>query len=245
MESELFGHVKGAFTGASDDKKGLFELADGSTLFLDEITEAPMSIQSKLLRVLQEGEIRPVGAAQTKHVNVRVVAATNRRLEDEVKEGRFREDLYYRLKVFPLRVPPLKERRGDIPLLVQHFLAVYALEIGKPIAGLSAEAEHILVAYDWPGNVRELQNEVQRVVIQADPGGFITPDLLSSRMRRGEELVDRAGASRGSLKETLVEVEKYLVYEALRAHDNNKTNTAKTLGITREGLHKKLRQYES
>ena len=245
LESELFGHVKGAFTGASDDKKGLFELADGSTLFLDEITEAPMSIQSKLLRVLQEGEIRPVGAAQTKHVNVRVVAATNRRLEDEVKEGRFREDLYYRLKVFPLRVPPLKERRSDIPLLVQHFLERYAVEIGKPIAGLSAEAEHILVAYDWPGNVRELQNEVQRVVIQADPGGFITPDLLSSRMRRGEELVERAGASRGSLKETLVEVEKYLVYEALRAHDNNKTNTAKTLGITREGLHKKLRQYES
>ena len=245
LESELFGHVKGAFTGASDDKKGLFELADGSTLFLDEITEAPMSIQSKLLRVLQEGEIRPVGATQTKHVNVRVVAATNRRLEDEVKEGRFREDLYYRLKVFPLRVPPLRERRSDIPLLVQHFLERYAVEIGKPIAGLSAEAEHILVAYDWPGNVRELQNEVQRVVIQADPGGFITPDLLSSRMRRAEELVDRAGARRGSLKETLVEVEKYLVYEALRAHDNNKTNTAKSLGITREGLHKKLRQYES
>jgi len=245
LESELFGHVKGAFTGASDDKKGLFELADGSTLFLDEITEAPMSIQSKLLRVLQEGEIRPVGAAQTKHVNVRVVAATNRRLEDEVQAGRFREDLYYRLKVFPLRVPPLKERRGDIPLLVQHFLERYALEIGKPVAGLSAEAEHVLVAYDWPGNVRELQNEVQRVVIQVDPGGFVTPDLLSSRMRRGEELVERAGASRGKLKETLVEVEKYLVYEALRAHGNNKTNTAKSLGITREGLHKKLRQYES
>jgi transcriptional regulator with GAF, ATPase, and Fis domain len=245
LESELFGHVRGAFTGASDDKKGLFELADGSTLFLDEITEAPMSIQSKLLRALQEGEIRPVGASAPQRVNVRVVAATNRNLEREVEEGRFREDLYYRLKVFPLRVPPLKERRGDIPLLVQHFLARYSHEIGKPVAGLTAETEHLLVAYDWPGNVRELQNEVQRIVIQADPGAFVSPDLLSSRMRRGEELVRRAGATRGSLKETLVEVEKFLVYESLRAHDNNKTNTAKTLGITREGLHKKLRQYDA
>ncbi|MEZ4437444.1 MAG: sigma 54-interacting transcriptional regulator [Polyangiaceae bacterium] len=245
LESELFGHKKGSFTGAVEDKKGLFELADGSTLFLDEITEAPASIQSKLLRALQEGEVRPVGASEPRRVNVRVVAATNRNLEDEVRAGRFREDLYYRLKVFPLRVPPLRERRDDIPRLVSHFLERYSAEIGKAVAGISAEAEHILVAYDWPGNVRELQNEVQRVVIQVDPGAFVTPDLLSPRMRRGEDIVARAGASRGTLKETLLEVEKYLVYEALRAHDNNKTNTAKALGITREGLHKKLRVYES
>ena len=169
----------------------------------------------------------------------------NRNLEDEVKAGRFREDLYYRLKVFPLRVPALRERRTDIPLLIHHFLERYSKEIGKPVAGISAEAINLLMAHDWPGNVRELQNEAQRMVIQADPGGFVTPQLLSPRMRRGEDIVSKAGAARGSLKETMVAVEKYLVFEALRAHDNNKTNTAKSLGITREGLHKKLRQYES
>ena len=245
LESELFGHVKGAFTGAHEDKKGLFELANDSTLFLDEITEAPMTIQSKLLRALQEGEIRPVGSSESRLVRVRVVAATNRDLEKEVAAGRFREDLYYRLKVFPLRVPSLRERRVDIPLLVQHFLDRYTNEFGKPVAGVSAEAINLLMAYDWPGNVRELQNEVQRMVIQVDPGAFVTPDLLSARMRHGEDVVAKARATRGSLKETMVAVEKYIVFEALREHDNNKTNTAKALGITREGLHKKLRQFES
>ncbi len=245
LESELFGHKRGAFTGATDDKKGLFELADGSTLFLDEITEAPMSIQSKLLRALQEGEIRPVGASEAQTVNVRVLAATNRNLEAEVEAGRFREDLYYRLRVFPLKVPALRERRSDIPLLIQHFLERYAAELGKPVAGISAEATNLLMAYDWPGNVRELQNEVQRVVIQVDPGAFVTPDLLSSRMRKGEQIAARAGVAKGTLKETMVAVEKYIVFEALREHGGNKTSTAKSLGITREGLHKKLRQYES
>ncbi len=245
LESELFGHKKGSFTGAIADKKGLFALADGSTLFLDEITEAPMSIQSKLLRALQEGEIRPVGASSAQTVNVRVVAATNRNLEAEVEAGRFREDLYYRLKVFPLRVPSLRERRSDIPLLIQHFLERYAAELGKPVAGVSAEATNLLTAYDWPGNVRELQNEVQRVVIQVDPGAFVTPDLLSSRMRKGEQLVARSGVAKGTLKETVLAVEKYIIFEALREHGGNKTSTAKTLGITREGLHKKLRHYDS
>jgi transcriptional regulator with GAF, ATPase, and Fis domain len=244
LESELFGHVRGAFTGATDDKKGLFELADGSTLFLDEITEAPMSIQSKLLRALQEGEIRPVGASESRRVNVRVVAATNRNLEREVEAKRFREDLYYRLKVFPLRVPPLRERRTDIPLLIQHFLERYAAEIGKAVAGVASEAINLLMAYDWPGNVRELQNEVQRMMIQAEPGAFVTADLLSSRMRKGEDVVSKAGVRRGNLKETMLAVEKYIVFEALREHDGNKTSTAKALGITREGLHKKLRQFE-
>ena len=243
LESELFGHMKGSFTGASDDKKGLFELADGSTLFLDEITEAPMAIQSKLLRALQEGEIRPVGSAEVRRVNVRVVAATNRKLEDEVKAGRFREDLYYRLKVFPLRVPPLRERRGDIPVLIPHFLSRYSAEIGKPVAGVTSETIDMLVAYDWPGNVRELQNEVQRLVIQVDAGDFITPELLSPQLRRGEEIVARAGGGKGDLRATMGAVEKYLILEALRENDGNKTTTAKRLGITREGLHKKLRNY--
>ena len=245
LESELFGHVRGAFTGATDDKKGLFELADGSTLFLDEITEAPMSIQSKLLRALQEGEIRPVGASASRNVNVRVVAATNRNLEAEVEAGRFREDLYYRLKVFPLRVPPLRERRTDIPLLVQHFVERYGVEIGKPVAGITPEAMNVLMSYDWPGNVRELSNEVQRMVIQAEPGAFVTPDLLSSRMRKGEEIAVRAGVSKGNLRDKMTAVEKFIVFEALREHGGNKTSTAKALGITREGLHKKLRQFES
>ncbi|WP_437636465.1 sigma 54-interacting transcriptional regulator [Sorangium sp. So ce854] len=243
LESELFGHKKGSFTGATEEKKGLFEIADGGTLFLDEITETPLSLQSKLLRALQEGEIRQVGATSPKHVNVRIVAATNRNLEDEVARGRFREDLYYRLKVFPIRLPPLRERRDDIPVLAAHFLERYADEIGKPCGGFSQQAMELMVAYDWPGNVRELQNEVQRLVIQLDPGSFATPELLSPRIRQVEGLVARAGTPKGSLKEMMDAVEKYFLLEALRGHNNNKTNAAKALGITREGLHKKLRQY--
>ena len=243
LESELFGHKKGSFTGATDEKKGLFEIADGGTLFLDEITETPMSLQSKLLRALQEGEIRPVGATAPKHVNVRIVAATNRNLEDEVKAGRFREDLYYRLKVFPIRLPPLRERRDDIPVLAGHFLGRYAQEIGKPVGGFSQQAMELMLAYNWPGNVRELQNEVQRLVIQLEPGAFATPELLSQRIRQVEGLVVRAGTTKGTLKDMMDAVEKFFIIEALRDHGNNKTNAAKTLGITREGLHKKLRQY--
>ncbi len=243
LESELFGHKKGSFTGATEDKKGLFEIADGGTLFLDEITEAPVSIQSKLLRALQEGEIRPVGATSPKHVNVRIVAATNRNLEEEVKRGRFREDLFYRLDQFPIRLPPLRERREDIPLLASHFLQRYAEEQGKHVGGFSQQTMELMIAYDWPGNVRELQNEVQRIVIQVDPGAFATPDLLSPRIRQVEGLVERAGVTRGNLKDMMDVVEKYLLLEALRGHGNNKTNAAKTLGITREGLHKKLRQF--
>jgi len=243
LESELFGHKKGAFTGAVDEKKGLFEIADGGTLFLDEITETPLSLQSKLLRALQEGEIRPVGATSPKHVNVRIVTATNRNLEEEVARGRFREDLYYRLKVFPLRLPPLRERREDIPLLAGHFLERYGSEIGKPVGGITQQAMELMMAYDWPGNVRELQNEVQRLVIQLEPGSFATPELLSPRIRQIEGLVGKAGVTKGTLKEMMDTVEKFFLIESLRDHKNNKTNAAKSLGITREGLHKKLRQY--
>jgi Nif-specific regulatory protein len=242
LESELFGHKRGAFTGATEDKKGLFEVADGGTLFLDEIGEMPAGLQAKLLRVLQEGEVRPLGSHQVKHVNVRVVAATNRKLEDEVAQGRFREDLYYRLKVFPLRVPPLRERRDDVGRLAQHFLEIASREMGKPVAGFAQETLAALSAYEWPGNVRELENEVQRLVIQADPGAFITPDLLSPTVRRVEGLVQNLGATAGTLKDRVEQVERFIVLEVLREHDNNKTNAAKTLGITREGLHKKLKQ---
>jgi Nif-specific regulatory protein len=243
LESELFGHKKGSFTGAVDEKKGLFEIADGGTLFLDEITETPMSLQSKLLRALQEGEIRAVGATTPKHVNVRIVAATNRNLEEEVRAGRFREDLYYRLKVFPIRLPPLRERRDDIALIAGHFLKRYCEEIGKPVGGFSQQAMELMTAYNWPGNVRELQNEVQRLVIQCEPGAFATPELLSPRIRQVEGLIGRAGATKGTLKEMMDSVEKFFLIESLRDHGNNKTNSAKSLGITREGLHKKLRQF--
>jgi Nif-specific regulatory protein len=242
LESELFGHKRGAFTGATEEKKGLFEIADGGTLFLDEVTEMPVGLQAKILRVLQEGEVRPIGATTTRHVNVRIVAATNRDLDKEVKAGRFREDLYYRLRVFPIRVPPLRERRDDIPVLAGHFIERYGREIGKPIAGFAQAAMELLMAYDWPGNVRELENEVQRLVIQADAGTFITPELLSSRVRQVEGVVTQAGTAKGTLKEMVEQVEKYFVLEALRDHGNNKTSAAKALGITREGLHKKLKQ---
>ena len=236
LESELFGHRKGAFTGAHDNKEGMFDLADGGTLFLDEITEAPIAIQSKLLRALQEGEVRPVGAARSHRVSVRVVAATNRDLEKEVEEGRFREDLYYRLKVFPLRVPPLRERRKDIAPLAEAFLARYAVELNKVVAGVAVDAMRLLTAYDWPGNVRELQNEVQRLVIQAEKGGFVSADLVSSRMRAGQELLRKAGGKKSTLKATVQTVERFVIYQALEECNNNKTKAAAQLGITREGL---------
>jgi Nif-specific regulatory protein len=243
LESELFGHKRGSFTGATEDKKGLFDIADGGTLFLDEVAEISTSLQSKLLRVLQEGEIRPVGASRSHMVDVRIVAATNRNLEEEVKTGRFREDLYYRLKVFPLRAPALRDRRDDIPLLAGAFLKRYASELDKSVGGFSQQAMELLVAYDWPGNVRELQNEVQRLVIQLDEGAFVVPELLSERIRCVEGIVGKAGMVKGTLREMMDQVEKYLLLESLRDHANNKTNAAKTLGITREGLHKKLRSH--
>lgn len=243
LESELFGHKKGSFTGAHEEKKGLFEIADGGTLFLDEITETPLSLQSKLLRVLQEGEIRPIGATAEKKVNVRIVAATNRNLEKEVAEGRFREDLYYRLKVFPIRVPPLRERREDIPLLATAFLQRFSAEVGKSAAGFAQQAMELLKSYDWPGNVRELQNEVQRLIIQVDPGAYVTPELLSPRVRQIEGVLERVRPTKGTLKEMMDQLERWLLIEALREHSNNKTAAAKNLGITREGLHKKLRAF--
>ena len=243
LESELFGHKKGAFTGAVDEKKGLFEIADGGTLFLDEINSTSLSLQSKLLRALQEGEIRPVGGTSAKHVDVRIVAATNRNIEELVSKGLFREDLYYRLQVFPIRLPPLRERRDDIPILAAHFLTRYAEEMGKAVGGFSQQALELMMSYEWPGNVRELQNEVQRLVIQLDPGSFVLPDLLSPHIKKAMGVVAKASVPKGTLREMMDSVEKYLLLETLREHGQNKTAAAKGLGITREGLHKKLRQH--
>lgn len=243
LESELFGHKKGSFTGATEDKKGLFELADNGTLFLDEVGEMPLSLQAKLLRVLQEGEIRPVGHSKTIKVDTRIVAATNRDLETEVSEGRFREDLFYRLKVFPLRVPPLRERQDDIGLLAAHFLRKYSQEFGRAVEGFSQQASEMMRAYKWPGNVRELENEVQRLVIQVDDEGFVQPEHLSPKIRQAESLVGKVTPTKGTLKEMMEQVEKWILREALTEHGNNKSQTARTLGITREGLHKKLKGY--
>ncbi len=240
LESELFGHKRGAFTSADADKKGLFEIADGGTLFLDEMGEMPLALQAKLLRVLQEGTIRPVGATSEKQVDVRIICATNRDLSAEVEKGRFRQDLYYRLMVFPIRLPPLRERTEDIPALARHFLARYAEEYRLELPGFTPEALDALTTYNWPGNIRELENEVQRVVIQADPGEPIEATDLSPRLRKIEGTVAKALPKKGTLKEMMDQVERWLIAEALRDHGGNKTRTAATLGITREGLHKKL-----
>jgi Nif-specific regulatory protein len=243
LESELFGHKRGSFTGADQDKKGLFELAHGGTIFLDEIGEMSLGLQAKLLRALQEGEIRPVGSSAVKHVDVRVISATNRNLEEMVAKGTFRQDLFYRLRVFPIRLPPLRERREDISALVRHFIDRYASEMNRDIAGLSAEAQDCMMNYAWPGNVRELENECQRIVIQAEPGAIVRPEHLSPRVRQMENFLDRVGPRKGLLKDQLDQVERWILGEALREHGNNKSATARDLGITREGLHKKLSKF--
>jgi transcriptional regulator with GAF, ATPase, and Fis domain len=240
LESELFGHRRGAFTGADHDKKGLFELADGGTLFLDEVGEMSLGLQAKLLRVLQEGTVRPVGGTQERQVDVRIICATNRDLAAEVERGKFRADLFYRLRVFPIRLPPLRERQGDVPMLCEHFLARYTSEYRKPVGGFSQAALDALTSYAWPGNIRELENEVQRLVIQADAGVFIDVDALSPQIRKIEGILSRIAPEKGTLEKMMEQVERWILAEALREHNGNKTHTAKTLGITREGLHKKL-----
>jgi transcriptional regulator with GAF, ATPase, and Fis domain len=240
LESELFGHKRGAFTGADHDKKGLFEIADGGTLFLDEVSEMPVTLQGKLLRALQEGEFRPLGGIQTRRVDVRVVAATNRKLEECVKAGTFREDLYYRLRVFPIRVPPLRERKDDVPLLVDFFLRKYGREFNKEVRGISAAAMEILRHYDWPGNVRELENEVQRLVIQLDAGDEIRPEHISPKVRRVDALVGEIAPQGSSLHEMMDDVERWILRRTLEETGGNRTAAAKKLGISREGLHKKL-----
>ena len=243
LESELFGHKRGAFTSADSDKKGLFEIADGGTLFLDEMGEMPLSLQAKLLRVLQEGTIRPVGATAEKQVDVRIICATNRDLAAEVEAGRFRQDLFYRLMVFPIRLPPLRDRREDIPALAAHFLTRYAGEYRVELPGFTPDALDALTSYTWPGNIRELENEIQRLVIQAESGHWIETTDLSPRLRKVEGTVARIAPKQGTLKEMMDQVERWLLTEALREHSNNKTRTAVSLGITREGLHKKLAKF--
>lgn len=247
LESELFGHAKGAFTGAVSDKKGLFELADGGTIFLDEITDTSPAMQQRLLRVLQEGEIHPLGSEKSTKVDVRVISAANRDLEQAMREGKFRQDLYYRLNVFPIRLPPLRERREDIPLLAEFFLAKYSKKLGKPNVQFSPETLDILLAFDFPGNVRQLENLVERAVTMADESSRITPELLQMESPQsqfiGEDAVRLAGDDSRSLKDIVEEMEKFYIIRALQEYGGNITRVAEKLGLSRVGLHKKLQRY--
>lgn len=248
LESELFGHKRGAFTGASEERVGLFELADGGTVFLDEIGEISPAFQVKLLRVLQEGEIRPLGSNQRRTVDVRVVAATNRDLEAEVRAGRFREDLYYRIATFTINLPALRERPKDIAVLAHSLLDDLQRQLGKRVDGISREALACLEAYHWPGNVRELQNELKRMLVLAQDS-TLGAELLSPRILQGadaEQSNDLAIVSQteGSLKERIESLEARILKETLIRHRWNKTRAADELGLSRVGLRSKLERYD-
>ena len=245
IESELFGYVKGAFTGAEKDHEGLFMSADGGTLFLDEIGEMPLSTQVKVLRALQERRVRPVGSSTEAEVNVRLIAATNRDLEEEISLGRFREDLYYRLNVVTIALPPLRERLGDIPTLIQHFLEKYGREFGRPDVRVGDEAVRLLTAHAWPGNVRELENAVQRGVALAR-GDEIGPDALPPQITGRAQVpgglptvVDVDGLD---LEATLERYERMLIESALEASDGVKKEAARLLRITFRSLRYRLQK---
>ena len=247
LDSELFGHVKGAFTGAVRDKKGLFETANGGTLFLDEVGDTSMTMQVKLLRVLQEGTFLPVGATSPRKVDVRMITATNRPLLEMIKNGEFREDLYYRINVINVALPPLRERREDIVLLAEYFLEKRCAERGMQTKVLSKKTLERMLDYEWPGNVRELQNEIERMVVLAGEDKVIVPELLSHRMI--EENVAGGGVGiqgllvRGTLREAVGEVEIMMIREGLERCQFNKSKLAKELGISRAGLIMKVDKY--
>ena len=242
LESELFGHVKGAFTDARSDKRGLFEEAQKGTLFLDEISDMPMLLQAKLLRVVQEREIRRVGATQSIPVNVRIIAATNLVLAEEVEAKRFREDLYYRLNVIEIRLPPLRERKEDIPLLCTMLLHKVASAMGKPSAGITESALGLLIDYHWPGNVRELENVIERSVTLA-PGDTVTVEALPATIREanGEGRLIEEGIERSLSME---EVERLYIKRILEKTRGNKLQAAQILGIDRKTLYRKLGEME-
>jgi transcriptional regulator with GAF, ATPase, and Fis domain len=255
LESELFGHRRGAFTGADRDRRGLFEAASGGTIFLDEVGEMPLAMQAKLLRVLQESEVIPIGDSRPRRVDVRVVSATNRDLRREVADRRFREDLFYRLSTFPIRLPALRERRDDIPLLADHFLAQAAARHRKAIDSIEPAALELLLEHDWPGNARELQNELERAVALGSSGDRIGPGLLSARLRGARRprpaesppaetaKPDAAfdGPTTTDLREAREAFEAEFIRRMLERHGGNVSRTARALGLSRAMLHKKIR----
>src|SRR5262244_1020435 len=240
IESELFGHERGAFTGAVARRRGKFETADGGTLFLDEIGDMSLKTQAKVLRALEEQVVERVGGREPIKVDVRVIAASNRDLPAFIAQGGFREDLFYRLNVIPIEVPPLRRRRDDIPLLIEHFIAVFSAENGKRLKTMSAEALAYFLAYDWPGNVRELRNMVERLVIMT-MGDAIGPDDLPAPLRPKEAAAGVEGAR--SLKDARDGFERAYILAELRANDWNMTRTAERLGIERSHLYRKIKTY--
>lgn len=239
LESELFGYKKGAFTGAINDKKGLIELANGGTLFLDEIGDMPLNLQAKILKFLESGEFIPLGDTAKKQVDVRVIAATNKDLETLIREGKFREDLYYRLNVIEIKIPPLRERKEDIPALTYFFIDKLSKVHDKNIKGITNEALSCLINYEWPGNVRELKNVIERAIILVT-GEYITLNELPERIKKERS----TPFTSKSLKEALEEFEKNIILNTLRQCSNNKEEAAKLLGIDLATLYRKLKKYQ-
>ena len=244
MESELFGYVKGAFTGADRNKKGLFELADGGTLFLDEIGDIPIALQPSLLRVLQEGEIRAIGGSRPKAVNVRVIAATSKDLAAEMESGRFREDLFYRLNVVPIVLPPLRQRLDDIPRLCRFFITRFNDVLGSKIKNISSTAMAALMQHDWPGNVRELENVIERAIVLAESATLERENFVLLKKSRAADLSANDTAYDGfSLKKASAELEARLIRKALAATGGNRTHAANMLEISHPSLLSKMKRY--
>ncbi len=239
LESELFGHEKGAFTGAVERRAGRFELADGGTLFLDEVGELEPAMQVKLLRVLEERSFERLGGQKTIETDVRLVAATNKDLKQLAEQGKFRDDLFYRLSVVTLRLPPLRERRDDIPLLVRRFIDEFNRDNNKQVRELTPEAMNVLMAYDWPGNVRELRNAVEQMIVLARTDKLTLRDVPAN-IRGGADLTKISVVRTGM---TVEEAEKQLIIQALKETGGNRTAAAKLLGISRRALHRKLKQF--
>jgi len=253
LESELFGYVQGAFTGANRDKTGLFEEAEGGTLFLDEIEKIPEAVQAKLLHVLDRGEIRPVGATRVRRVDARVICATSTDLRERIRAGRFLEDLYYRLNDITVRVPALRERREDVPMLAQHFLAVYSRQMDKHVGGFAPEVLRVFMEHEWRGNVRELEKTVKRMLVLADDGATLGLDLLPLEMREpgtpgGQAALPAAaapapGRAPRSLRSSISDLERQLIAEALRRHRGNKAKVARELGLSYPTLLSRIRAF--
>jgi two-component system nitrogen regulation response regulator NtrX len=235
IESELFGHTKGSFTGATDTKKGKFELADGGTLFLDEIGDMSIKTQAKVLRVLEEQSFQPIGAPSGIRVDVRVITATNKNLQNEIAAGHFREDLFYRLNVIPFVVPPLRERREDIPILARYFMRVFSAEHGRGPKEFASDALDMLVDYSWPGNVRELRNEIERLVIMIQDGVIQAGDLTLPNGMTGQKA--------STLHEARALYEREFILSKLRENNWNISQTARLLGLERSYLYRKMKAY--
>lgn len=243
IESELFGHEKGSFTGAVNKRRGKFDLANEGTIFLDEIADMSLKTQAKILRILQEQKFERVGGSEVIFVDVRVIAATNRDLKEEIQKGRFREDLYYRLNVIPLVVPPLRERKSDIPILVEHFIKEYCIEYHKELKRMSPEALDLFKNYSWPGNVRELKNVVERLVIMTPAAVIEAKDVPAPIREQAKASAELSFFGYDLLKEARREFEKRFILKKLSENDENISKTAELIGIERSNLHRKIKSY--